>query len=425
MKANSSSSPRTRKVRSRSTTGLQSAKPFADFPLFVHASGRWAKKITVNGRAKLYYFGRVADGWEPALQRYDAEKVDIAAGRTPVSDTKSDGVTLLDLSDKFMGWNESRAERGDISWRSFHDYHDTLSLLLGRVGRLVLVERLAPEDFDAFETALSKRFGAVARMNHIIRVRAFFNFATNERLIKQPVHFGMRLALPTRKARRLERAEKVEKMFSAAEIRRILRYRIGHQLADPVQLRAMVLLAINAGLGNDDCGRLKKSSLDLQGGWCSTPRNKTGTIRRAKLWPETVAALKVAISKRPTPNEVADEGLVFITKYGGRWSKEQTQEKKSTDNPVAKQFAKIRQAVGVGGGGRGFYSLRHTFFTIGSDTGDQVAASFIMGHADESMAANYRHGIRDARLIAVSNAVRRWLFRRDSEALWRPLSVQK
>jgi hypothetical protein len=34
----------------------------------------------------------------------------------------------------------------------------------------------------------------------------------------------------------------------------------------------------------------------------------------------------------------------------------------------------------------------------------------VMGHADVSMAAVYRQGISDARLVLVTDAVRSWLF---------------
>jgi integrase len=75
--------------------------------------------------------------------------------------------------------------------------------------------------------------------------------------------------------------------------------------------------------------------------------------------------------------------------------------------------------------GRGFYSLRHTFETIGGDSRDQVAVNHIMGHADASMAGIYRERIEDQRLIDVVNHVRRWLFRRDSADLWQTRRERK
>ena len=61
-----------------STTNGRPAKPNADFPLYAHKSGRWAKKV----RGKTHFFGpwRDPDG---ALRRYLAEKGDLEAARRP------------------------------------------------------------------------------------------------------------------------------------------------------------------------------------------------------------------------------------------------------------------------------------------------------------------------------------------------------
>ena len=177
----------------------------------------------------------------------------------------------------------------------------------------------------------------------------------------------------------------------------------------------MILLGINCGFGPADCGNLPIKALDLKTGWVDYPRPKTGVARRCPLWPETVEALKKSMAKRPKPNDEADDGMVFLTKYGQRWAKE------SSDNPISKEFAKILRPLKVKRGrkqeavyrkGLGLYTLRHTFQTIGDGARDPIATRAIMGHAEASndMSAVYREGVEDARLKAVTDHVRQWLF---------------
>lgn len=54
------------------------AKPREDFPLFPHASGRWAKKV----RRNFAYFGKVADDptGEAALNLWLEQKDELLAG---------------------------------------------------------------------------------------------------------------------------------------------------------------------------------------------------------------------------------------------------------------------------------------------------------------------------------------------------------
>jgi integrase len=197
-------------------------------------------------------------------------------------------------------------------------------------------------------------------------------------------------------------------MFERDEIRKMLD-KAG------TQLRAMILLGVNCGLGNTDCGSLRVTHLDLDGGWLNFPRPKTGIDRRCKLWPETVDAIKMVLAERRVPKDLANEHLVFITKHGAPWTKVRTIQQKDgtlkvmSDDAVSKETKKVLKALHINGK-RNFYALRHTFETIAGDSRDQVAVNAIMGHVDNSMAGVYRERIHDDRLAAVAAHVRQWLF---------------
>jgi integrase len=170
------------------------------------------------------------------------------------------------------------------------------------------------------------------------------------------------------------------------------------------QLKAMILLGINAGFGNEDVATLPTQALDLKAGWAVFPRPKTGIERKCTLWTETVAAIQEVLALRPRPKDEAHADKVFITKYGMPWSSE------TYGTAITHETSKLLKEIGIKRPGVNFYALRHTFETVGGESKDQVAVNAIMGHDDGSMASVYRERISDERLIAVADHVRTWLF---------------
>src|SRR5262249_17232342 len=156
--------------------------------------------------------------------------------------------------------------------------------------------------------------------------------------------FGPSFKKPSRKTVRLHRAKKGSRMFEAEEVRHLL-------AAAGQPLKAMLLLGVNCGFGNNDVATLPLSALDLEGGGVNQPRPKTGIARRAKLWAETAAALREVLTRRPAPKDEAHSGLVFITKYGGIWAGS------GSDSPVSKEMRKLLDRLGINGS-RNFYALR-------------------------------------------------------------------
>ena len=373
-------------------------KPYPEFPLFPHATRRWAKKI----RGKLHYFGPWDDP-DGALQLYLDQKDDLHVGRTPRS--KREGLTIRELCNRFLTSKQHLVDAGEITPRTFHDYHSTCDRVLTEFGRERLVEDIVVDDFEKLRVTLAKKRGPVALGNEIQRVRMVFKYAYDQGLIDKPIRYGQSFQKPSRKTLRRARATNGPRMFEAIDLRSIV-----DSASQP--LKAMILLGINCGFGQTDVSNLPRSAIDFTKGWIAYPRPKTGIERRCPLWPETVIALQEAIAKRPKPKDANDGNLAFITKYGHRWVKTHTTEKGSGTpaDAIGQQFSKLLTELKLKRPGLGFYALRHTFETIGGESRDQVAVDYIMGHAREDMASVYRERISDERLLSVTTFVHGWFF---------------
>jgi integrase len=347
----------------------------------------WCKKI----RGKLYYFGPWEDP-DGALANYLAQKDDLHAGRAPPPDP--DALTVKALCNAFLNAKRTAVGNGELSPRTWEDYQAACDEVIAAFGKGRAVAGLRPGDFARLRDALAKRCGPHRLGKTIQCVRCLFKYAFDAELIAAPVRFGPGFKRPSKKTMRLHKAAQGTRTFTADELRRL----IG---AAGTPMRAMLLLGANAGFGNSDCAHLPLSALDLDAAVIDFPHPKTRLPRRCPLWPETVAALREALAARPEPKDSDDAALVFITKYGHSWAKDIA--------AVTKETKKLLKKLGINGH-RNFYSLRHTFRTVADGAKDQRAADYIMGHEVPHIGSVYRETIDDARLRAIADHVRRWLF---------------
>src|SRR5262245_44861895 len=202
-----SPSPLPRKVSGRPK------KPYPDFPLTPHPSGKWMKKI----RGKIHYFGnwarrmegvlvRIAgDGWEEALAEYKAVADDLHAGRTPRANV--DGLTVADLCNRFLTSKLRRKDVGEITRRSFVDYKKTTDLIVAAFGANRLVDDLAADDFESLRASMARKWGPVRLGNAITRVKSAFKYGTDNGLIERAVRYGTEFRKPGKSVLRRHRAK--------------------------------------------------------------------------------------------------------------------------------------------------------------------------------------------------------------------------
>ncbi len=370
------------------------------FPLWLHKSGQWAKRI--NGRC--YYFGTDADA---ALKKYAAERDAIETGREPRPD--ADSLTVKGLVNAFLNEKRGRVDVGELSPRTWAEYLATGKTLTAKFGPGRMVADLRPDDFAGLRAAAAKRYGPVSLTNYITRVRVFFKYAVDFDLLDRPVRYGAGFDRPPKKAMRAARTAKGKRLVAAADLWKML-----DQAGS--QLKAMMLLALNGGLGSSDCAALAETNLSSRPGWVEYPRPKTGADRRFPLWPETAQAIKDAAKTRPAPRAPAHAGLVFLTRTRVPWVRfDDTGGKRTVIDSVALMYGKLRTAAGVAHVGS-FYALRHVFRTIADEVPDRPAIDLIMGHVDQTMADPYRERIADERLTRVTGHVRAWLLAGKAES---------
>ncbi len=353
-------------------------KPSPDFPLTPHRSGYWVKKV--QGKTK--YIGDRWSSPEDALREWNRIKDQLLTGETVLPDPHA--LQVRDAMNFFLIDREQRLESGEIVRRSYEDYVRECKQVVRVLGAQTAVSDLRPHDFARLKASYNSS-SPNTLSGCITRVRVAFKYLYDTGLIDKPMRFGPSFKRPSAKTIRVYRASKPKKLFRAADLRLLV------TSASP-QLRAMILLGVNCGFGNNDCGSITIDKIDLLNSRHSYARPKTGIERSAWLWPETVAALMPIIGSRKA-------GHIFTTRCGKPWAKS------STANPISAEFRKLAKNAGVD---QTFYALRHTFETIAGGSRDQVAVDYVMGHVPSGMSATYREEIAEDRIRAVCEFVREW-----------------
>ena len=381
------------------------SKPYPEFPLFPHAAGVWAKKI----RGRFVYFGPWDDP-DAALEKYLKQKDFLHAGQLPPPE--ADSVTLDELANRFLASKLLASEACEITKRQYFDYRRDCKRLLEILGRKRPVESLQPADFGRLRTALGKGRNATTLANIVIRIRSVFRWGERTMLLSRQPNYGGEFSRPSARALRKALSGNGSKCLTADEILALLDASESH-----MNLHAMILLGINAALGNTDCAELRLDHIDLKAGVLAFPRPKTGVQRRAMLWPQTVKAIRKAVRLNKTnspPKKLSDR--VFVTRRKEPYM--HMTEKGTVVDSIGLQFRRLLVSCGIERRGIGFYALRHTFRTVADETKDFPAIDLVMGHiASDSgapfaaeMGARYRGRIGDDRLRVIADHVGGWLF---------------
>lgn len=361
-------------------------KPYKDFPLFPASNGQWAKKI----QGKRYYFGVWADP-DAAIEFYERVRHDLYAGRTPSPETMGSQLTLEVLSNLFLDAKLRSATAGEISMPTYLEYKRSCVLMVLCLGKNLDGTKMKPADFVKLRQYLADNCTSVVTLkNHVTRLKVFFRWTFESGTLNSPLPYRQSFKIPSSRLMRKSKATK-QMTFQPAEILKLVEHATGY-------LKPCILLAVNCGLGNTDCCELKWSQIDANG-FLDFSRPKTGVERRAKLWPQTIALLD---QWKAQSSEFAGEFVCCSPKR---------KQLGITNTPIAHEFDDLAELAKVKRNGRGFYALRHTYRTVADEVPDQPAIMLTMGHADGSINGVYRQRIGNERLVAISEHVRKWLYK--------------
>jgi integrase len=337
--------------------GKRRVNPVDYFPARPRSDGRYQKKIG----GKLYYFGGVGVDRDEAMAEYQRVRHGLYGG-APVA-VRVDGYsrqTLRDAANRYLTARLLEVQAGTLRKVSYTDLRACVLQFVRHLGTHRRFEELCPDLFTAAANHF-RRTESDTRWNHIVSaVNAWLNYADEHDWIAAAPKTGP-------KWRKIPNAGAVRnRLLTVTELEALLQ-------ASGDQMRAMLLLALNGGMGPNDLCHIELRQ--IRNGILDTRRPKTGVRRVLPLWPETIEAIEDYLTARLSPLP-----WLFITKFGNQWG----------PGDIGHEFRKMRVAAQVDfGENTGLYVFRHTFGTLTDECGN--ARMLVMGHTFAGMDKHYSH----------------------------------
>jgi integrase len=364
---------------------MKPAKPYPSFPLTPHVRGGWGKKYKGH---QLYL---PDPDPEKALADFHRRARLVDAGRDPVAVIRTEGATVGEVATRFAQERLADKEAGKIKLGTYDDYAAAMKEMVDELGRDTLVAELVPDDFTRLYRRLSERLGTHALARNIQAVRTMWNHAEENGWVERRPRYGSAFKKPRTGKRK-------GKPLEPHQIKKLLAKASG-------QVKAMILLGINAGYGAKDCSDLRRELVNFKTGVLVFPRPKMedrdAIDRAATLWPETIKALREVMADRP------DDELVFRTEKMKRpWVRTVVSRKGKVSHidAVAQEFYKVCDAAEIQR--RGFYELRHAHRSLADELEKPNAAARIMGHRLPGLAEVYVDKIEHDRLKEITDHIR-------------------
>jgi hypothetical protein len=162
---------------------VKPSKPYPDFPLFPHATRRWAKKI----RGKMHYFGPWSDP-DAALGKYLEQKDALHAGHKPRPSPTA--ATVKDVANAFLNHKQALLDAGELAPRTYAKYKVASDTLVDHIGKRRIVADLDPQDFAGLRGKMAEKWGPYRLADTIQHIRSVFKHAFDAGLIPTPTRFG-------------------------------------------------------------------------------------------------------------------------------------------------------------------------------------------------------------------------------------------